>query len=302
MTTCRETGWLERLRGGRAVQALVQAVVAWSQGRAFEQGAALAYYAVFAIAPILLLAIAVASLVFGREAAAGRIAAQLESTLGPTVATAIEDALHYGYTSGSGWRATVASGVALFFAATGFFIQLQSALNDIWHVRPKAGRGVWGVVVDRLWSFVAVVGVGILLLGAMVLTTGLTALSRWWPAEWAGSLLFWRVVSFVVSFVFATLAVAFVYRLLPDADIDWRDVWVGAAVSSALFLFGNGLIAWYLQVSGVTSAYGAAGSLVVILLWVYYSSQVLLFGAELTQAYARHGGKPLRPSRNAERV
>lgn len=287
----------------RIVRLLKQTVLEWYQSRTFELGAALAFYAIFSVAPVIVLAFTVASLVLGPEAAQGRLTQGIESTVGHTVAVAIQATAQYTYRSGSSVPATVLSIVLFGFGATGLFSQLQSALNAIWEVEPKPGRGLPGILRDRLGSFLAVLGASALLLAALLVTAALSALGRILPSSpTLEGLPLWRTVTIVVAAAFLTLAIALVYRILPDARIVWRDVWIGAGASAVLFLLGNHLIGWYLAAAGVTSVYGAAGSIVIVLLWVYYSSQVVLFGAAFTRVYARHRGAPLEPKENAVRV
>jgi membrane protein len=267
---------------------LKQAGQNWYADKTFELGAALAYYAVFAVSPILVITLGIAGLIFGSAAAHGHLYAQLERALGSTVARAVDQTLQYTQQRGSGALATAISVGVLLVAAIGLFGQLQSALNTIWKVQPKPGRGVWGVVRDRFWSFLAVLGVSFLPLAAMLANIVLSSLEHILPAELrTSSLAVWWLINAAVLLVILTVAFAVLYAILPDADLGWRHVWPGAAFSAMLFVVGNYLIGLYLRWSGVTSAYGAAGSLVVILLWVYYSAQVMLFGAEFTQAYQR---------------
>jgi membrane protein len=213
------------------------------------------------------------------------------------VGQAVQDLAKAGQDTGAGIWATVISAAVLVIGATSVFAQLQEALNLIWRVKPKEGRGLWDVIRDRIWSFAVVVVIGFLLLVSLVITTALAALAQYLPAALA-----WQVVNWLISFGLVTLLFALIYKILPDAAIDWEDVWVGAAVTALLFTVGKYLIGLYLGQSGVVSTYGAAGSLVVILLWVYYSSQILLFGAEFTHVYALDRRKPLRPLENAEAV
>ncbi len=285
------------------VRLLKQALLEWYQSRAFEIGAALAFYAIFSIAPVIVLAFTAASLVLGKETAQGRLSQQIESTVGHTVATAIQATAQHTYRSGSSVPATVLSIIFFGFGATGLFSQLQIALNAIWEVEPKSGRGLRGNLYDRFGSFLAVLGISALLLADLLVTAVLSSLGQILPSSPASQgFPLWRAVMFALSWAFLTLAIALVYRILPDAKIAWRDVWVGAGSSGLLFLLGNHLIGWYLVVAGITSVYGAAGSIVIVLLWVYYSSQVLLFGAAFTRVYAKHRGAPLEPKENAVRV
>jgi membrane protein len=272
----------------------------WYDDNTFQLGAALAYYTVFSLAPVVLIAIAVAGLVFGPEAARSQIVAEISATVGPTVGQAIESLLQHTGDTGTGTLATVVGVAVLLFGATSVFAQLQEALHTIWGVQPKPGRGLLGVLKDRFWSFAAVVGVAFLLLVSLVLSAGLAALSRFLtPAAVPGGVYLWQALNWVFSLVLITALFALLYRLLPDVRLAWGDVWVGAFVTAVLFTLGKYLVGLYLGRSGVTSAYGAAGSLVVILLWVYYSSQVFLFGAEFTQVYATADGKPVQAAENA---
>ena len=217
----------------RIVRLLKQTGLEWYQSRTFELGAALAFYAIFSIAPVIVLAFTVASLVLGKEAAQGRVTQGIESTVGHTVAVAIQATAKHTYQSGSGVPATVLSIVFFGFGATGLFLQLQSALNAIWEVEPKPGRGLRGLLHDRLGSFLAVLAISALLLAALLVTAALAALGRILPSS--PTLEACRsggAVTFVVAAAFLTVAIALVYRILPDAKIAWRDVWVGAGVSA----------------------------------------------------------------------
>ncbi len=285
------------------VRMLKQTSLEWYQSRTFEHGAALAFYAIFSIAPVMVLAFTAASLVLGNEAAQGRLTQELESTVGRTVAGAIQATAQYTYRSGSGVPATILSIVFFGFGATGLFSQLQSALNAIWEVKPKPGRGLREDLLDRFGSFLAVLGISALLLADVLVTAVLAALGQILPSSsMPDGLLLWWAVTFTVSWTFLTLAIALVYRILPEVKIAWRDVWVGAGFSGLLLLLGNHLIGWYLAAAGIASVYGAAASIVIVLLWVYYSSQAVLFGAEFTRVYAKHHGSPLNSKENALRV
>jgi membrane protein len=243
---------------------LKQTVLEWYASRTIELGAALAFYAIFSIAPVIVLAFTAASLVLGKEAAQGRLTQQIESTVGPTVAAAIQATAKYTYQSGSGVPATVLSIVVFGFGATGLFSQLQSALNAIWEVEAKPGRGLRGKLRDRLGSFLAVLGISTLLLADLLVTAVLSSFRQVLPsAPTPQGFSLWWAVTFAVSWTFLTLVIALVYRILPDVKIAWRDVWVGAGSSGLLFLLGNHLIGWYLAAAGITSVYGAAGSIVI---------------------------------------
>jgi membrane protein len=277
-----------------------EAAADWYNSRTFELGAALAYYGVFAIAPTLVLAIAAGGMLFGEQAARGELVAQLEQTVGPAVALAITDTLRYVHVTQSGWRATLIGLVVLFFGTTGVFAQLQAALNDIWGVQPKPGRGIWDTIRDRLLAFVNVLGAGVLLLVSLIASTTLAAVRAYIPpSSLPGEFYLWEVLNWVLALGLLTLMFAMIYKLLPDVIIPWRDVWVGASMTAVMFSLGNYLIGLYLGQSAVASAYGAAGSLVVVLLWVYYASQVLLFGAVFTRKFTTRYGVPAQPASNA---
>jgi membrane protein len=281
----------------------IQAGVSWYQDNPFQLGAALAYYAVFSISPIIVLTVAVASMFFGPGAAEGRITEQISYAVGPTVAEAIQGTLRYTYQSGSSTWATVVSVVILLFGATGFFSQLQSGLNAIWRVRAKPGRGLWGTLRGRVFSFLAVLGVLAMILASLLVNTIMLAVARLLPAADASvALHFWRELAQAGSLVLLTLAFAILFRYLPDVRVAWHNVWTGAALSALLFMLGNYLIGVYLEWSGARSAFGAAGSFVVVLLWVYYSAQAFLYGVEFTRVYAIESGNNIQPRSNAELI
>jgi membrane protein len=262
----------------------------WSADRAPRLGAALSYYTVFSLAPLLVLIIAIAGLVFGKEAAQESMMAQIESLVGPQSAAAIQQMLEIAQKPSSG---VFASGIAigtLLLGASGVFAQLQDALNAVWGVEPKAGRGIWGAIKDRFFSFMAVLGTGFLLLVSLVLSAALAAIGKMFQGLLPGQEAVLHVANFAVSFGVITLLFAMMFKLLPDAKVAWRDVWIGAGLTSLLFTIGKFLIGMYLGKADVGSAYGAAGSLVILLVWVYYSSQILLYGAEFTAVYANRYG------------
>ncbi|MHB8972874.1 MAG: YihY/virulence factor BrkB family protein [Pirellulaceae bacterium] len=293
----------DQRRNLQVVRLLKETWLEWYQSRTFELGAALAFYAIFSITPVIVLALTAAGLILGSEAAQGRLTQEIESTVGRTVAGAIQATAQYTYRSGSSVPATILSIVFFGFGATGLFSQLQSALNSIWEVELKPGRGLRKDLHDRFGSFLAVLGISALLLADVLVTAVLSSLGPILPSSSIPlDFSLWWAVTFVVSWVFLTLAIALVYRILPDVRIAWRDVWVGAGSSGLLLLIGNHLIGWYLAAAGIASVYGAAGSIVIVLLWVYYSSQVVLFGAEFTRVYAKHRGSTLVSRAHAVRV
>ena len=266
----------------------------WFEDDIFQLGAALSYYAVFAISPLVVIAVAAAGLVYGEEAARGELVQQIEQATGPTIAEAIQDLVKHAHVSGAGKLATFISMALLTLGATGFFAQLQHSLNHIWGVRARGGRGLWGVAKDRLWSFLMILCLALLLLVALLLNSSLGLVQQHVPV--LGS----RIVHWLVSMGLLTLLFSIMYKVLPDVLISWRVVWLGAVVTALLFNLGNYLIGLYLAQTSTASAYGAAGSLVVVLAWVYYSSIVVLFGAEVTEACAKRFGHSVVPTAIAE--
>jgi len=271
----------------------------WSEDKAPRLAAALAYYSAFSIGPLVVLAIGAASLIFGRDAAQGEVVDEISGTVGEPVARSLQEMLAHGHQSGWGIGATILGAVTLLFGASGVFGQLQDALNTVWKVAPKPGRGLWGIIQDRFLSLTVVLGTGFLLLISLILTAVLSLLGTSLAHSLPGAAVLWLIVNQVVTFVVITLLFAMIFRLLPDARIAWRDVWLGAALTAVLFTVGKFLLGWYLGTQGVTSGFGAAGSLVIILLWVYYSSLIMLFGAEFTRVFAERFGSGVKPAANA---
>lgn len=278
---------------------LNQSFVEWNAANVARLGAALAYYSVFSIPPLLLLVIAVASFVFGEEAARDNIAQEIEGTVGPPVAKAIQETLKNNQDTTQSTIATILGIGILIVGAAGVFGQLQDALNSIWRVEPKPGRGLTGLLRDRFASFTMVLGFGFLLLVSLVLNTVLSAMSTWLSRSLPGGVVLWQAINTIVSLLVITILFALIYKVVPDAHTAFSDVWIGAALTAVLFTIGKFALGWYLGQESTTSAYGAAGSLVVILLWVFYASQILLFGAAFTRAYAMHCGSGVKPSENA---
>jgi membrane protein len=271
----------------------------WYEDRAPRLGAALAYYTVFALAPSLVIVIGVAGIVLGRDAAQGQILDQIRDLLGDEGAQAIAAMLKSSRNPKAGSMAIAFGLVTLVFGVWGVFGQLQDALNTIWGVTPKGGRGILGIIKDRFLSFTLVLGTGFLLLTSLAISAWLAMVETYFGhlLPLPGSAL--EAMNFAVSFGVITVLFALMFKLLPDVVIAWRDVWVGAAVTSLLFTFGKLLIGLYLGKSGVASAFGAASSLVVILVWVYYSAQILFLGAEFTKVWTRRRGGGFAPDEKA---
>lgn len=269
---------------------------------ALRQSAALSYYAAFSLAPLLLIAISVAGWFFGDEAVRGQVDDYLQGSLGNVGAGALQDMIAHARKPEKNLLASIAGLVMLLFGAGGVFGQLQEALNTVWGVRRRSGRGFKGLVKDRFLSFAMVLGTGFLLLTSMILSAVLQGLSTW-----VGSILslptqVWAAISAVLSFGVVTVLFAAIFKVLPDARIAWKHVWGGAVFTAALFSIGKFIIGWYLGREATNSAYGATGALALVLLWVYYSSLILLFGAEFTQVSANSRGAPILPDEDAEAV
>jgi membrane protein len=271
----------------------------WKEDKADRLAAALAFYTVLSLAPLVVIAVAVAGLVVGEEAARGQLSGQISALVGPDAAVAIEGILANASKPSAGVIGTIVGAVVLLVGASGVFGELQDSLNTIWEVTPKPGRGVWGFLRDRFFSFTMVLGVGFLLLVSLVISAALAVVGKVFAGALPGGEALWHVINNVVSFAAITTLFALIYKVVPDVKVRWGDVWVGAAVTALLFTLGKIGIGLYLGKSTVASAYGAAASVVVITVWVYYSAQILFLGAEFTQVYARTFGSRIEPSKNA---
>lgn len=261
--------------------------------------AALAYYTAFSIAPLLLVIISIAGLVWNQEAVQNQLDTQIAGVVGSDTAQTINDLVASANHPSTGVVASIIGVVTLLLGAAGVFGQLQDALNTVWGVQPKPNQGIIAMLRVRFISFTMVFGIGFLLLVSLVISTILSALNGWLISRLPLSEFILQVINFAISFGVITLLFAVVYKVLPDAKIAWRDVWVGAAVTSLLFSIGKFFIGLYIGNSSTASSYGAAGSFVVLLLWIYYSAMIFLFGAEFTQVWARTFGKQIEPSANA---
>jgi membrane protein len=285
------------------IQILKETFQEWNEDKVPLWAAALAYYTVFSLAPLLIIAIAIAGSVFGEEAARGEIVQQIQGLVGKEGAEAVQAMIQNVQRPGSGGTiATIFGVIALLFGASGVFGQLQEALNSIWEVRPKPRQALMGFLQSRFLSFASVLVIGFLLLVSLVLSAVLAGIGAYFGSLVPDAVIVARILNFAISFGVITLLIAAIYKFLPDVELRWKDLWIGAAVTSLLFSFGKYLIGLYLGNSGVTSTYGAAGSLVVILIWVFYSAQIILFGAEFTQVYSRHRGSGIRPSKHAVKI
>ena len=280
---------------------LRQSFAEWQRDKVSRLAAALAYYTAFALAPVLVIVIGIASFLFEQSTVQDRIIEQLQGLLGADGAEMVREMLVSAQSQDSNsFLATAVGVVLLIVGASGLFIQLQDALNTVWNVRARTDEGIWGLVRDRLLSFGMVLAIGFLLLVSLTLSAALTAASGFIGSGGLPGVDFlWQIANAVVSFGIITLLFGLIYKILPDAKINWSDVWIGAAITALLFTIGKWLIGLYLGNSSAASAYGAAGSFVVLLLWIYYSAQILLFGAEFTQVYANRFGSRIRPDKHA---
>jgi membrane protein len=275
----------------------------WMADNAPRLGAALAYYTVFSISPLMVIVTAILGLLFSKDVARQALFAQMAQLVGPASAQAVEAILAHMHHPQTGLLATAIAAVTLLIGATGVFVELQDALNLVWGVKPSATSSTWlSFLRNRLLSFAMILAIGFLLLVSLVLSAALTALGRYLGHLAPEMNVLWQGVNFLFSFGIITLLFALIFKVLPDVRIAWKDVWIGAVLTSFLFTVGKFLLGLYLGRTGLASAYGAAGSVVVILVWVYYSAQILFFGAEFSQVYANFRGKSLRPTSYAEPI
>jgi membrane protein len=288
--------------GKRAVKLLKSTFADWMEDNALRLSAALAYYSIFSIAPLLIIAISVAGLVLGPDAVSGHLKVQLEGYLGAKAAETVQSMVQSASKPSESWLGTIVGFATLLLGASGVFGQLKDALNTIWEVKAAPGSGIWRLVRDRLLNFGMVLVIGFLLLTSLVLTAVLTALSGYLESLLGIPAAVGGVFGFIVSLAVVTALLAVIFKVLPDARIEWRNVWIGAFVTGLLFELGKFGLGFYLGREGTASGFGAAGSVVLLLLWVYYASCILLFGAEFTQVYAREHGHEIQPARGAVSV
>lgn len=291
-----DASWRERLIRMGAL--LKETGAQWSEDEAARLAASLALYTMLSIAPLLVIAVSIAGLVFGDEAARGQISQQLNTVVGPQAGQAIEGLVANANAPRSGIISTVIGLAVVLIGASGVFGELQSALNRIWEVKPKPGRGIRGFLRDRFFSFAMVMGVAFLLLVSLIvsaLLAGFTGVFKGYipyPALWEA---FNTLVSIGVTALLFTL----IFKLVPDVKVAWRDVWFGGLVTAVAFAVGRVALSWYVGRSATVSPFGAAGSLVALIVWVYYSAQILFMGAEFAQVWATHYGSRIVPTPNA---
>jgi membrane protein len=274
---------------------------AWTNENALEWGAALAYYTAFSIAPLLVIALTIAGIFYNGDSLS-YVHGQIANLVGANAATAITSAIRSIRSSDGGALAGIVSLLMLLVGASTVFGQLQNVLNRIWGVQPKPNHFWRDLFKQRLISFVMVIGVGFLLLVSLILSAVLALITDYFTYLLPGADMFWQFLDVGLSFSIITLLFALIFKVVPDVDVKWRDVWRGALITALLFVGGKTAIAYYLGRSGVESAYGAAGSLLVLLAWVYYSSQILFFGAEFTKLDAEEHRSRVKPLRGVEAV
>lgn len=270
------------------IQLLKDAARAWSDDNAARLAAAVAFYTVLSTTPLLVVAVAVASLVFGEDAARGKIGAELSRFVGPTAGEGIEALLVHAQAPGEGVLGSLIGIGVLLFGASAVFVELQAALNSIWNVPPDPTSGIWEYAKKRFFTFVLVLGVALLLLASLVLSALLSIASNYFAYLLPGNTVVLEAINFVVSGVVIALLFALVFKVIPDANVAWHDVWPGAFTTALLFSVGKLVLGWYLGRASVASPYGAAGSVMVLVIWVYYAAQIFFFGAEFTHVFAQY--------------
>ncbi|MGL5832602.1 MAG: YihY/virulence factor BrkB family protein [Waterburya sp.] len=284
----------------KIVRLLRETFKEWQEDNASRIAAALAYYAVFSISPLLVIAIAIAGTFFGQDAAQAQIAQKITDLVGEDGVQPVLMALNnMNQPKIKGVASLISIGVLL-IGASGFFAQLQDALNTVWKVKPQPGQGISIFIRKRVSSFLMVLAMGFLLILSLVLSAVVGALSKYKIDSLPGSTILWENLDLIISLGLMTFIFGLMFKYVPDAKIVWKDVFVGSVITAVLFLFGKFLLGVYLSKGSLGSAYGAAGSLIVLLAWIYYSAQIILLGAEFTQVYTRMYGSKIRPSKHSQ--
>lgn len=273
----------------------------WSEDKAARLGAALAYYTIFSLGPLLLITISIAGLVFGTKAAQGQIVGTLQGMVGKQGGEIIQTAIENAGKPSTSIIATIIGIVTLLFGASGVFGQLKDALNTIWEVEPKPGRGILASLKEKFMSFTMVLGTGFLLLVSLVINAALAAFASLLKSL-PGADILWQAAGVLVTLFVISLMFALLFKFLPDVLVSWKDVAIGAVFTAVLFLVGQVALGIYLGSGSVGSSYGTAGSLVIVMVWIYYSAQIFLFGAEFTQVYAKKYGSRMEPQPDARFV
>ncbi len=289
---------------GNVFSLLKQTFQEWLEDKAPQLGAALAYYTVFSLAPLILVLLAIVGVIFRDDAAGAwnKITQQMSYFLDPNALQVVQNIAEKASQPGKSTIATIIGVALALFGASGVFGQLQDALNTIWGVKAKPSRGIWGFLRTRFLSFAMVAGICFLLLVSLAIEALLKGFSHYVQSVLPGGIVIALTVYLIFDFAVVVLLFAMIFKFLPDVKIQWRDVWIGAVMTAILFGLGKWLLGFYLGSGAASSAYGAASSLITLLLWVYYSSQILLFGAEFTQVHAARAGREFKPSEYAVRV
>jgi membrane protein len=281
---------------------LGRALAGWWKDDVPRLGASLAYYTLFSLAPVLVVAIAIGGLIFGPEAVRGEIVGQIQGLIGREGAEAVQAMLEGASRPSSSMAATAGGIITFFLGATGAFLELQNSLNAIWRVKPRDDSSFFqALVIQRLISFGLVVAMGFLLATSLLVSAGLAAIHTYMGNAFPGVVVLWEAMNVVVSLGVITVLFALIYKVLPDVRLVWADVWIAGLVTAGLFTIGKLLIGMYLGTTGLASTYGAAGSVIVILVWVYYSAQVILLGAEFSREYVSMFGRRPRPEPYAKK-
>lgn len=286
------------MKFGSLIPLLKETFSEWSKHKSTRLAAAIAYYTVFSIAPLLVIVIAIAGLVFGHEAAQGHIMGQMQGLVGHQSGKQIQGMIAAANKPKSGILASILGVVTLIFGASALVIQLQDALNTIWDVEEKNTGGFLAMIRKRILSFSMILGLAFLLIVSLVVSAGLSAVNTYTTKLLPALAFLLQALNLLFDLAILTLLFAAIYRYLPQAKVSWRDVWVGSGITAILFVLGQFLITLYLGKMNANSPYGDAGSLLIILLWVYYSAQLLLFGAEFTKVYAVRYGDPIKSATN----
>jgi membrane protein len=278
-----------------------QTFAQWQEDDAPRLAASLSLYTLLSIAPLVIILVAVAGIVFGEEAARGQINGEISAVVGTAAGSAIEGIVANARQPSQGFISTVIGVVVLLLGASGVFGELQTALNQIWNVKARPGRGLRGMLRDRFFSFTMVMGVAFLLMVSLVVSAVLATITEHYQGLIPVPFL-WEGINILVGLAVSTVLFTLIFKVVPDAKIAWRDVWVGGLFTAVLFSIGKVALAWYVGRSATVSPFGAAGSLVALVVWVYYSAQILFFGAEFAQVYATLFGLQIIPTENAVRA
>ncbi|MFC4874677.1 YihY/virulence factor BrkB family protein [Negadavirga shengliensis] len=280
---------------------MVETAKRWMRAEPFRQSATISYYAIFSIPGLLIIVIWAAGIFFGQEAVQGEISNQIGTMMGEETAESVEDLISNAYISSTGWVMKAIGIIALVFGATTLFFQLQKSLNFLWDVEPDPENNLKKMIIDRASSFGLILVIAFLLLISLVLSSILSILSNWIAGRFGEEIYYLtEIVDFLLSFGIITLLFAIMYKFLPDVEIGWKSVWVGAMVTAFLFTLGKTLLGLYFGMADPTSGFGAAGTIILVMVWVNYTCLILFFGAEFTHVFAKNYGHQIQPSEHAK--